>query len=501
VGNVVVAGASGPDKKSDFLTIRYQPSGTKEWDVRASGEGASFESLTAMTVDVTGNVYVTGSSIAVGASSDYITAKFDPSGNKLWSARYDSPENGYDSPTVIVVDALGNVYVTGSSTHGEDAFSYTTAKYGPDGVQHWVSRCEGVSSWHVASPNGMIVDNSGNVFVGGAPCLVKYDNQGNERWRTADTVYAMTLDRQNSLYLSTPTRIIKIDTSGARQTLLYTAGNDFAVDDSGNVYVTKLGWYPGPYSNQTQKFSPSGSLLWSLNQGGENLCLDDSRNVLVRRYWTWNDTVAFKINAAGMLEWSAVSVDWSGPIDFAVDRLGNLYLCGLKRSGSNVWESDFYAVKYNSSGALEWSARYNGPGNSSEIPYTIGVDGSGTVYIAGATEREDFSTKITLIKYSQVTVAVNEDQPEVPISYSLSQNYPNPFNPSTTIRFALPKSGHVELKVYNTLGQEVATLVNEEKTAGTYSAQWNASSVASGVYFYRLKAGEYNETRKLLLMK
>jgi hypothetical protein len=89
----------------------------------------------------------------------------------------------------------------------------------------------------------------------------------------------------------------------------------------------------------------------------------------------------------------------------------------------------------------------------------------------------------------------------VPISYSLSQNYPNPFNPSTTIRFALPKSGHVELKVYNTLGQEVATLVNEEKTAGTYSAQWNASSVASGVYFYRLKAGEYNETRKLLLMK
>jgi photosystem II stability/assembly factor-like uncharacterized protein len=88
-----------------------------------------------------------------------------------------------------------------------------------------------------------------------------------------------------------------------------------------------------------------------------------------------------------------------------------------------------------------------------------------------------------------------------PIAFSLSQNFPNPFNPSTTIRFALPKSGHVELRVYNTLGQEVATLMNEEKNAGTYSAQWNAGSVASGVYFYRLKAGEYTQIRKLLLLK
>jgi hypothetical protein len=500
VGNVLVAGASGPKKKSDFLTIRYQPSGNKEWEAHASGEGASFESLSAMTVDATGNVYVTGSSIAAGTSSDYITAKFDPSGNKLWSARYDSPEHGYDHPTTIVVDALGNVYVTGSGRE-RDASSYVTVKYSPNGVQQWVERYFPTPAYSMDFPYNLEVDRSGNVYVGGSTGLVKYDYNGIEQWRSADTVYAATLDRQNSLYISTWTRIIKIDTSGVRQTLLYTAGNDFAVDDSGNVYVTKLGWYPGPYSNQTQKFSPSGSLVWSLNRGGENLCLDDSGNVLVRESWTWNDTVAFKINGAGMIEWCAVSVGWSGPIDFAFDGLGNLYLCGLKWSGSYFGESDFYAVKYNSSGALEWSARYNGPGNSSETPYVIAVGGSGAVYIAGATERDDFSTKITLVKYSQVTVSVNEGQPEVPVSYSLSQNYPNPFNPSTTIRFALPKSGLVELRVYNTLGQEVATLVNEERNAGTYSAQWNAGSLASGVYFYRLEVGSFVDTKKLLLVK
>jgi hypothetical protein len=89
----------------------------------------------------------------------------------------------------------------------------------------------------------------------------------------------------------------------------------------------------------------------------------------------------------------------------------------------------------------------------------------------------------------------------IPCRFTLEQNFPNPFNPSTTIRFALPKSGHVELKVYNTLGQVVATLVNEEKVAGTYAAEWNVGSVASGVYYYRLQAGEFTQTKKLILLR
>jgi hypothetical protein len=85
--------------------------------------------------------------------------------------------------------------------------------------------------------------------------------------------------------------------------------------------------------------------------------------------------------------------------------------------------------------------------------------------------------------------------------YQLHQNYPNPFNPSTTIEFSLPRSGHVTLKVFNILGEVVATLVNEELNVWTYTTQWNAADAASGVYFYRLQAGDFVDTKKLLLLK
>ena len=88
----------------------------------------------------------------------------------------------------------------------------------------------------------------------------------------------------------------------------------------------------------------------------------------------------------------------------------------------------------------------------------------------------------------------------VPTEYALSQNYPNPFNPSTTIRSDLPKSANVSLNIYNTLGQLVATLVNERKDAGSYQVQWNAN-VPTGIYFYRLQAGEYVETKRMVLLR
>ena len=88
-----------------------------------------------------------------------------------------------------------------------------------------------------------------------------------------------------------------------------------------------------------------------------------------------------------------------------------------------------------------------------------------------------------------------------PNNFALSQNYPNPFNPSTTISFALPSRSFVSLKIFDPLGREVAVIVSEEMTAGSYTRQWNAANMASGVYFYRLQAGTYSETKKLLLLK
>ena len=90
-------------------------------------------------------------------------------------------------------------------------------------------------------------------------------------------------------------------------------------------------------------------------------------------------------------------------------------------------------------------------------------------------------------------------------TYSLSNNYPNPFNPSTKIRYSIPQISKVVIKVFDVLGNEIETLVNEEKPAGTYELTWYAESAAgglpSGVYFYQLRTNEYVETKKMLLLK
>jgi hypothetical protein len=88
-----------------------------------------------------------------------------------------------------------------------------------------------------------------------------------------------------------------------------------------------------------------------------------------------------------------------------------------------------------------------------------------------------------------------------PARFALEQNYPNPFNPATTIIYQVPALSHVILTVYDLLGREVATLVDENKKAGRYSIPWNASWLSSGVYFYRLRAGEFRETKRMILLK
>jgi hypothetical protein len=90
---------------------------------------------------------------------------------------------------------------------------------------------------------------------------------------------------------------------------------------------------------------------------------------------------------------------------------------------------------------------------------------------------------------------------ELPATFFLSQNYPNPFNPSTIISYELPRVSNVTLRIFNALGQEVALLVNGQKEAGNYQTTWNASNIPSGVYFYRLQAGGYVETKKMVFLR
>jgi len=93
------------------------------------------------------------------------------------------------------------------------------------------------------------------------------------------------------------------------------------------------------------------------------------------------------------------------------------------------------------------------------------------------------------------------NQEEIPTDYSLLQNYPNPFNPTTKIEYSLPEASMVKLAVYNNLGQEVASLVNEYKAAGKYIADFNANNLPSGMYFYKLQSGNFNSMKKMMLIK
>jgi hypothetical protein len=106
-----------------------------------------------------------------------------------------------------------------------------------------------------------------------------------------------------------------------------------------------------------------------------------------------------------------------------------------------------------------------------------------------------------IFKRSIPSVGVSTISSEVPNGFSLSQNYPNPFNPVTKIKFALPKSSNVKIVIYNSLGKEIQTIVNKYLNAGTYEADWNAASFSSGAYFYTITAGEFRDTRKMLLVK
>jgi len=226
--------------------------------------------------------------------------------------------------------------------------------------------------------------------------------------------------------------------------------------------------------------------------------------------------------------------DAPGLTPFAiVDTLGNWFnVPGKTESGAdtvyeriNLWASsvDFAPDSLLWAGALKDAfAKGHGTGSqwygfdihTGEIVESVGIplgDSSqgGVLSPRGAAWSND-GTKMYLadFDYSTITVwnynppvSVEEVPGNVPTRFTLDQNYPNPFNPTTTISFTLPESGFVTLKVYNMLGQEVATLVNEVKAAGNYKATLNAKDLSSGTYIYSLKSGDTQITKKMTLLK
>jgi len=116
-------------------------------------------------------------------------------------------------------------------------------------------------------------------------------------------------------------------------------------------------------------------------------------------------------------------------------------------------------------------------------------------------DKTEWLFSLNYIEVSKSIVDGIEDQTDLPTDFKLMQNYPNPFNPNTIINYSVPKQGKVTIAVFNALGKQVATLVNEEKSAGNYKIDFNAENLSSGIYFYKMQANEFIQTKKMLLLK
>ncbi len=174
------------------------------------------------------------------------------------------------------------------------------------------------------------------------------------------------------------------------------------------------------------------------------------------------------------------------PVVYSLLSVGNnIFAGGTAFSGKGAFLS--------TDNGANWTAVNNGLPDATGI-YSMDVLNN---FIIGSTRNEGIFRR----PVSEMVTDVKNNQNNLPSGYTLQQNYPNPFNPTTTINYSVPKRSFVNIIVYNLIGDNVATLVNGLKDAGSYSVEFNADKLADGLYFYEMQAGNFTETKKLVLLK
>ena len=480
-----------------------------------------------------------------------------------WVARYDGGF-GDDVGFALTTDDNGNVYVTGTSWGNQTRRDLVVIKYSPVGTNLWTKRIADTATNGPMSGSDINLDRSDNVIVGGSG-MYKYDTNGNLIWSNMDvgcSVFA--LDSVGNAYTINGnfyyiTR--EVNTSGVLlweriypqyQVINPNPPHDMCIDKENNALVTGQCRQEGVVLNDyaTVKYSSSGNLIWERRYNGGNediayaITCDDSSNVYVTG-WNRNsstDIRTIKYSPDGNTVWQAV-YDGGGfdvGYDIEVDSLGYVYVGGVTNSSSYVtlkydlsgnlmWSrvqtsqqipyspvlkldrnrnvymsfvsfrpgpfSNYAVVKYDNEGNQKWIAEYFSEGFNYIRDLTL--DKNMNVYVTGQS-----GSSIGTVKFVQTPTQTNETTSSViPHSYWLGQNYPNPFNPSTTIRFDINTSGNVSLKVHDVLGREVAVLADEYLRAGSYERVFEAEDLSSGVYFYTLKAGEFEKILRMVVVR
>lgn len=498
-GNVYVTGFSVDSitRYDDYATIKYDASGVQQWAAIYKGPGNQFDEARAITVDASGNVYVTGASRGIGSGYDYATIKYNPEGDSVWVARYNGPGNIADVANSIKVDGSGNVYVTGYSYGNGTERDYATIKYNSAGVQQWVSRYNGPLNFDDEAIS-ISVDGTGNSYVTGYSMsgvtgpdylTIKYNTSGDSVW-------------------------VKRYSSPGYE---YDMANSLTIDGSGNVYVTgESSAGGGNFDYATIKYNSNGDTIWVRRYDGPgnsydqatSILTDLSGNVYVTGYSadsvTYYDYATIKYNSDGNQQWVARYNGTGNLSDYAysiaLDGSGNAYVTG--RSPGSGSDYDFVTIKYlTNTGDSAWVQRYNGPANSIDEAKSIAVNNSGSVFVTGVSLGIFSDFDYATIKYSTIT-GIKQTSSGNPEQFSLSQNYPNPFNPATKINYELKITNYVSVIVYDVLGNEVSTLVNENKPAGNYEVVFDGNNLSSGIYFYSLFInGNVIDSKRMILLK
>jgi len=226
--------------------------------------------------------------------------------------------------------------------------------------------------------------------------------------------------------------------------------------------------------------TPDGGANWNV-QFQSNTNLYSVRFADANTGWAVGDNNIFKTTDGG--------TNWTQAMN-NTSNLRSVYCINKSTAWVVGGNGDIYRT---TDGGSTWTGQPTSKANSLNAVWFVDANNGWAV--------GDFGLIFHTSSGGAATSVFKNQSDEIPRGYSLSQNYPNPFNPSTVISFSLPCRSFVSLKIFDVLGREVSTIVSEEMPAGSYSRQWNAENMTSGVYFYRLQAGAFTETKKFVLLR
>lgn len=466
-GNIYV---TGNKTNSGIITVKYNSSGQEMWSRVTDIQGAGIK----IAVDLNQDIIVCGFE---GLSNILVVIKYNSSGDTLWTRRYMRPEAASYVPLNMKVDFDGIIYITlTTSSGGIDDF--TILKYLSNGELQWERNYSYNPIYHdTANEISLGIDNY--FYVTGFSYypndllgfVIKYSKI------SGDTVWSKL--KENYI----PASII-LDKKG----MIYTTGNK-----DGNYYSDKIN--PEGQSVWNQIYNDSGGI-------SKKIGVDKNNNIYVAGYQYNKARISIiKYDSDGSLLWSRTQYGapntFCGLSALVVDETGNSYIGGSMSYLDGY--RDYLTSKYNSAGELIWTMKYNSGGIEYNTLYSLAKDMFNNIIVTGSGNNRP-NSYCTTVKYSQ-TVGINIISNEVPVSNYLEQNYPNPFNPTTKITYQLRNTNFVRIKVYDELGKEISTLLNTNQNPGSYSIDFNGEKLPSGIYFYKLEAGDFTSTRKMILLR